>query len=62
MATILQAFAAQMGPAFATLLSQVDDLRYYQAPEILDNGDIIIRRKPDAPIWIPEPDADGIEL
>lgn len=27
----------------------MDDLRHYQAPERLANGDILIRRKPDAP-------------
>jgi hypothetical protein len=27
----------------------VDDPRHYQMPEVLPNGDIIIRRRPDAP-------------
>ena len=27
----------------------VDDPRHYQLPEVLPNGDIIIRRRPDAP-------------
>lgn len=39
----------QMGPAFASLLEQVDDLSNYEPPAMLPNGDIIIRRKPDAP-------------
>jgi len=41
----LRDFALQMGPAFADLLGKIDDLSNYHAPEILPNGDIIIRRK-----------------
>ena len=51
-------FAQSVGPAFAELLNQVDDFRNYDAPEFLPNGDIIIRRSPDAPIWEPEPDPE----
>lgn len=36
-------------PEIRRLLALVDDLRNYQAPERLPNGDILIRRKPDAP-------------
>ena len=36
----------------------VERLEEYQAPEMLPNGDIIIRRKPDAPP-IPAPDDLG---
>ena len=50
----LSEFAATIGPAFVDLLEQVDDMRNYQAPEFLPNGDIIIRRKPDAPVWSPQ--------
>lgn len=39
----------QMGPAFAELMERVDDLSNYESPEMMPNGDIIIRRKPDAP-------------
>lgn len=39
----------QMGPAFAELLKSIDDLSNYSAPEMLPNGDIIIRRREDAP-------------
>lgn len=38
-------FWSEMGPAFAQLLGQIDDLSNYHAPEMLPNGDIIIRRK-----------------
>lgn len=36
-------------PILKDLAAQVDDLRNYEAPERLENGDIIIRRKADAP-------------
>ncbi|MGR3435359.1 MAG: hypothetical protein ACU0CO_10800 [Shimia sp.] len=45
----LQEMVEQMGPAFADLMERVDDLSNYEAPEMLPNGDIIIRRKPEAP-------------
>jgi len=34
-----------MGPALQELLGKIDDFRNYHAPEMLPNGDIIIRRK-----------------
>ena len=53
----------KMGPAlddamdqmvqFLGAFEQVDDLRNYTRPEILPNGDIIIRRDPDAPPYQP---------
>lgn len=39
----------QMGPAFADLMERIDDLSNYEPPVMLPNGDIIIRRKPEAP-------------
>ena len=54
--------AQAVGPAFAELLNQVDDFRNYEAPEFLPNGDIIIRRTPDAPIWEPDPETGDVEL
>lgn len=49
-------FIEEMGPAMSNLLSQVEDWSVYEAPEILENGDIIIRRKPeDDPGTDPEP-------
>ena len=35
-------------------LKAIDDPRHYQLPEILPNGDIIIRRRPDAPEFHPD--------
>lgn len=56
-------FVQSVGPAFGELLEQVDDLRNYEAPEFLPNGDIIMRRSPDAPVWKPElEDGEAIEL
>jgi hypothetical protein len=43
-------------PKMLELLALVDDLTNYQAPERLENGDILIRRKPDAPAPPPLPD------
>ncbi|WP_296425485.1 AAA+ family ATPase [Yoonia sp.] len=59
---IIGEFVHEMGPALTDLLAQVDDLRHYQAPEFLPNGDIILRRKPDAPIWVPQDKPEEIEL
>ena len=50
-------FVEQMGPALAELMQQIGDWSAYEPPEILDNGDIIIRRKPSAPDPA-DPDAD----
>ena len=35
----------EMGPAFAELFDKIDDITAYHPPEILPNGDIILRRK-----------------
>jgi hypothetical protein len=41
----------------------IDDPRHYELPEVLPNGDIIIRRSDDAPAFRPDaqdmPDAPG---
>lgn len=50
----------EMGPALSDMLDRIDDIRNYEAPEVLPNGDIIIRRRPDATPW--EPREDDIEL
>lgn len=60
----IQLFAQEMGPAFATLMQQVDDFANYMPPEFMPNGDIIIRRRETAPEFIPPADEEtgGIEL
>lgn len=47
----MNSFLQEMGPALGELADQVKDWSVYHPPEILPNGDIIIRRKQ------PEPDA-----
>ncbi len=65
MGPALKDFATEMGPKLTELLEQIDDWNAYTAPEILPNGDIIIRRKPDHPM-LPKEDltepAPQIEL
>lgn len=39
----------ELSPAFQELSGLIDDIGNYQTPERLENGDILIRRKPDAP-------------
>jgi len=41
----LRDFAERMGPALTDLMDQIDDLSAYHPPEVLPNGDIILRRK-----------------
>jgi hypothetical protein len=36
----------ELGPKFTELIKMIDDFRNYDAPEMLPNGDIIIRRNP----------------
>lgn len=40
---------ATLGPVMSDLSVLVDDIGNYQTPERLENGDIVIRRKPGAP-------------
>jgi hypothetical protein len=60
-----QLLAAEMGPAFAQVFGQIDSIAHYEPPTFLPNGDIILRRTPDAPAWtppeVPEPAAPGAE-
>jgi hypothetical protein len=62
MAPVFGEFVVEMGPALTDLLNQIDDFSNYEAPEFLPNGDIIIRRKPGAPIWLPDTLPEEIEL
>lgn len=43
----LHEFFTQMGPALGGLLEDVEDWSLYELPEVLPNGDIIIRKKPE---------------
>ncbi len=45
----LRNFLAEMGPALGEVFEQVEDWTLYHPPEILPNGDIILRKRlPDA--------------
>ena len=50
----MQSFFEEMGPAFGDILAEVKDWSVYEVPEILPNGDIIIRRKVDPKVEVPE--------
>jgi len=41
----LRGFVENVGPALGDLLGKVKDFSKYHSPEILPNGDIILRRK-----------------
>ncbi|MDA7427851.1 hypothetical protein PGB28_05220 [Primorskyibacter aestuariivivens] len=45
----LRSFAEEMGPALRGLVDKVEDWSAYHPPEILPNGDIIMRRKEPMP-------------
>lgn len=58
----LEMLASEMGPALMELIQTLDSVRYYEAPEVLENGDIIIRRSPDAPEYEPREPSEIIDL
>ena len=51
----------QFGPALEemrsllALLGSIDSLEYYEPPQVLPNGDILIRRRAGSPPWPPAP-------
>lgn len=53
---LLEQFMDEMGPALNEMQGLIEDWSNYAAPEILPNGDIIIRRKPNAPATEPLPE------
>jgi len=60
---IIEGLLAEIGPEIEALLGTIDELRGYHPPEMLPNGDIIIRRRqpdavPEAAPDVEEPDAD----
>lgn len=56
----MRGFMEEMGPALTDLMGQIDDWSVYETPEILENGDIIIRRKPESEL--PEENLPQIDL
>jgi hypothetical protein len=57
-APAFQGMSKEMGAAFAQLFQQLDSISNYELPEVLPNGDIIIRRSPDAPPYVPPKGTD----
>ncbi|MGR3714205.1 MAG: hypothetical protein ACU0A6_13925 [Shimia sp.] len=50
----MQDFMMQMGPAMAEIVDKVEDWSSYHAPEMLENGDIILRKKTPEEMDLPE--------
>ena len=48
----------ELGPVLRDLAAMMGDIRNYHAPEMLRNGDIIIRRKTPDEQALPEPGED----
>jgi len=56
---IIEGLLAEIGPEIEALLGTIDELRGYHPPEMLPNGDIIIRRRqPEAVPDVAEPDPE----
>ena len=51
-----RSFLEEMGPALGDVMDEIKDWSAYHPPEILENGDIIIRRKTEEDP--PEGDSD----
>jgi hypothetical protein len=64
MGPALEGFGAEVGPKLRQLVAMIDDFKNYDAPVMLPNGDILIRRNaPLAPKADPGPGPNGeIEL
>lgn len=43
----MRSFFQEMGPALAEMMDEVQDWTRYYPPEMLPNGDILIRRRPE---------------
>lgn len=55
---MLEGLMKELGPALLELEGKIIDLNAYHLPEVLPNGDIIIRRR----VPVDVPDGDGTEL
>lgn len=60
----LQGFLEEMGPKLGAVFSKVEDWSSYHAPEMLPNGDIILRKKTPEEMGHPqkEDSSGGVEL
>lgn len=59
---LLRGLMGEIEPALRDLEGALDDLTAYHAPEVLPNGDIIIRRKVPLDVEPPLEKGDEIEL
>lgn len=61
---LMEGIVGELGPLLLQLEALIDEVTSYQAPERLPNGDIIIRRRPEAPELPPagEEGEEPIEL
>ena len=59
---MLRDLLGEFGPAMDELKGVIGDLNRYHAPEILPNGDIIIRRKTPAELAQPLKPGEDIEI
>jgi hypothetical protein len=59
---LLRGLLAEMEPALRDLRGALDNLNAYHPPEMLPNGDIIIRRKTPEEIEDAAPDGEEIEI
>jgi hypothetical protein len=60
----LQGFGSEIGPKIRQLIALIDDIENYDAPEMLPNGDILIRRNAPLvprfdPKALPQPGPNG---
>ena len=58
MGPFLYDFMTEMGPALKDLMAKVEDWSLYHPPEILPNGDIILRRKTEEELTEEQPPVD----
>ncbi|NAZ35909.1 hypothetical protein [Rubellimicrobium sp. CFH 75288] len=67
MLPVFRMLAREMGPALVEVFRQIDSIENYESPILTPEGDIVIRRRPDAPPFTPPrtepaPEADGVDL
>lgn len=58
----MSAAIAAAGPQIMQLLALIDDLQNYHAPELLENGDILLRRKTPAELKLEELQGPATDL
>ena len=59
---LLEGLMNEIEPRFRELREAIEDLDAYHAPEILPNGDIIIRRKEPLEPPLPADPEDGVDI